>query len=333
MADYTNKKTPPAAEDTKKASKRPDAMNKVVDPKDLDKQADKVADEDEDGEVIKPSKDQDNVADSKQPEKAQNRIKFNPKLDAEISDDGISYETQPALTGHVNEALNQIQRQHRAMAMKRIAPKLKRAREIAQHRRADDAHIQLRAMRTARDIIRQRIIGANGKPYSELDTATKTRIDTMMGGKADAVKKLAVRLIPAVRKAEMDRLSNFNHKDMVSQPKAHPQVNEAYDRLDGAADIGATTRYKKVVVMGSDGKRRIVNRAVKIVAAADQRVNEAIANKAKQSGLSEEVILGIYETAISEYNPYGKYSHLTPQQYAFGTINKAISDWKNLNDE
>jgi phosphopantetheine adenylyltransferase len=109
----------------------------------------------------------------------------------------------------IDEALSVEQRRKRAMIMRRLEPKIKRARERAQSRLADSSHIRGRAAKKARNLIRRRLAG--GKNYADMTPAEKVQIDNRMKSRATAIVKLTNRLINRTRQAEFERLQSYIH--------------------------------------------------------------------------------------------------------------------------
>lgn len=112
-------------------------------------------------------------------------------------------------------------KQRRAMArtMKRLAPRMKRRREQLKKRLADAPHLEKRARKQAKQMVRDRFAGARGKDYSNLNRQAKIAVDKQIDGKSKMIAAFAKRLLPKVRKAEMQRL--------VKQRKAKQQNEEA----------------------------------------------------------------------------------------------------------
>ena len=247
--------------------------------------------------------------------KVKNKIILDPEIEEEPGAP-VTYDR------NVNEALTALQRTHRAQVMRRIEPKLKRAKELAQSRLANDAKLKVRAQKAARNIIRDRLAGRQGISYADMDTATKIRLDKQLESKVGAIKRLAQRLFPKVRQAEQKRHHDFTHKDMTDH-KAKTMA-EAFDKTDGAANTDATSRYKKEVIVGKDGKRRVVTRSVKI-RSIEERVEEGLQKKADSSGFDRETIDEVYARGIAGYNP-DVTPTLTKEQYAFGRVNKFLAD-------
>ena len=97
------------------------------------------------------------------------------------------------------------QRFQRARLLKRLAPKLARMRKIKAKRVADAKTIQKRSLKVARNIIRKKVAGERGAQYKELSPSEKITIDKLVAKKSVMIQKMARRLLPKVRKAEIER--------------------------------------------------------------------------------------------------------------------------------
>jgi len=232
---------------------------------------------------------------------------------------------------NINEskALTALQRLHRAQAIRRIQPKMKIARERAASRKADDKKIAKRSMRKARDIARDRIAGNSGRKYAEMSTGEKIQIDKRLEDKVALIRRIAKRLVPMVRKAEADRFAAYTHKDMINTDKLpHTKMTvkakslkESYDLLDGAVDQKHTSRYGQKIIVGKDGKRRVVPTAITI-----KSVEEGLLKKSRLSGIPLEALQEVYDRGVDDYDPFKHASKLTEQQYAFNRVNKFLAD-------
>jgi hypothetical protein len=106
----------------------------------------------------------------------------------------------------VNEyVLNFQQRRKRAMNIKRIKNKLKVGRERHAKRLATQDELMVRARRMAIQIVRRRFAGKMGQQYRNLTAGEKIQVDKKIQGKAGLVKKIAARILPKVRAAELQR--------------------------------------------------------------------------------------------------------------------------------
>ena len=107
----------------------------------------------------------------------------------------------------IEKPLTPQQRIKRSRIMKRLAPKIAMKRKIAMKKKASSEKIKKRAQQKARDIVRKKLSG--GKDYNSMTFAAKSAIDKKLQAKTQLVKKLARKLIPAMKKAEQQRLKKL----------------------------------------------------------------------------------------------------------------------------
>lgn len=271
---------------------------------------------------------EENREDKSKPKTKLDKVKgtqtiVNPKYDEKPDTEALV----PFGSGlHESKALTALQRLHRAQVIRRIQPKLKLARERSQARRADDKKLAKRSMRKARDFARDRIAGNSGRKYAEMSVGEKIQIDKKLESKVGLIRRIAKRLIPVVRKQEADRFMAFNHKHMTNTDKLpHTKmvvkVKESYDHLDGAEDQKHTSRYTEKIIVGKDGKRRVVPVAVKI-----KSVEEGLLKKSRLSGIPLEALQEVYNRGVEAYDPPKHSKTTTEEQYAFARVNKFLAD-------
>ncbi len=90
--------------------------------------------------------------------------------------------------------------------MKRLAPRMKRKRQIQRKRMADLPRLQRRSRKAALRIIRKRFAGKQGQNYTKLSPSAKLSVDRIIQRHLPRVAKLSTRLLPRIRKAEVQRL-------------------------------------------------------------------------------------------------------------------------------
>lgn len=103
--------------------------------------------------------------------------------------------------------LTPMQRRKKAIIMKRLAPKIARKRKIAMRKKAGVEKIEQRANRAAREYMRQLFL--KGKKYSDLPLQARTNIDKKVEKKKTLMVKLAKRMIPVMRRKEIERLKQL----------------------------------------------------------------------------------------------------------------------------
>lgn len=97
------------------------------------------------------------------------------------------------------------QRLKRARVMRRLAPRIKRKREMLKRRMADPKRLMIRARKAAIRFLRKRVAGKQGQNYASLGPSQKIAIDRLIQKRLPMVGKIAKRLMPRIRKAEIER--------------------------------------------------------------------------------------------------------------------------------
>ena len=106
----------------------------------------------------------------------------------------------------VKKPLTIAQRMKIGRRMKRLAPRMARMRKIRSKRMADPKRLERRARKAAIKILRKRFAGKQGQNYGKLSPGSKMSVDRIVQKKASVIPTLARRLLPKMRKAEMERL-------------------------------------------------------------------------------------------------------------------------------
>ena len=106
----------------------------------------------------------------------------------------------------IEKPLTPQQRMQRSRVMKRLAPRMAMKRKMKAKRKADPNTLKQRAEKKARELIRSKI--AKGY-YESMSYAQKIAIDKKVEAKKVVIKKLAKKLLPKVKKAEMERIEKL----------------------------------------------------------------------------------------------------------------------------
>ena len=107
----------------------------------------------------------------------------------------------------ITEVLSLAQRRKRALTMRKYKAKIAMARKRARKRAATPKALMTRARRRAIQVLRNRVAGEKGKGYTSLSPAEKIMIDQKVQKRKGAIEKIAKRLLPQVKKADMARLA------------------------------------------------------------------------------------------------------------------------------
>ena len=110
-----------------------------------------------------------------------------------------------------DEALTRQQRIARGRIMKRMAKKIARKKKIAMKKMATPEKLEKRARKLARKILTKKIL-KNRKP-SDLSFAEREKLEDKLKKKSAVIGRIARKLKPKVKKAEMERLKRVRGTD------------------------------------------------------------------------------------------------------------------------
>jgi shikimate kinase len=111
------------------------------------------------------------------------------------------------------------QRRKRALVMRRYETKMQMSRERLKRRIASNQKLIGRSRKKAIEIIRKMVAGERGLNYHDLSVSDKLAIDKRVEQRKAAIGKIAARLLPKVRQAEMQRVQMLN------------KVNESFEQF------------------------------------------------------------------------------------------------------
>lgn len=171
------------------------------------------------------------------------QIIINPDEDSVLVKDTVKEGV--ASSTEINERVVSVaERRKRSILMRRLKPRLMRARKIASRRFAKKEMLEKRSRRAARKIIRGRYLGQKGLGYGKATTAEKISMDRIIDKKATpkTIKRLVTRLMPSIRKAEgvrlrraqmrkvTEELANIAKNEMISESA----LTKLYEKAESA---------------------------------------------------------------------------------------------------
>lgn len=215
--------------------------------------------------------------------------------------------------------LTLLQRRRRAILMKRFRNKIKVARARVSRRMADKSRLQVRARRAARRLLRQRLAGPKGKRYASLSPSEKMIIDKRVQQRANIIGKLAKRLMPRVRKAEMDRLKKMRSKGQKSHRKAAPKG--AAEHYNASFELFLAEKYDFTYKMNNTQFKDMVESFLDHIDSQRTNLDEkAEANLLKKSAKYNLAFEELKQVYIDGYdNPINQ---LSPEQSGFNAVNE-----------
>ena len=107
----------------------------------------------------------------------------------------------------MDEVLTPAQRIKRSRVMKMKSSIIAKKRAIAMKKRAPSEVIKKRSMKKARDILTKKIL--NNKSKSELGFGELENLEKKLGKKKAVIKKIAKKMLPALKKAELERIAKL----------------------------------------------------------------------------------------------------------------------------
>lgn len=216
------------------------------------------------------------------------------------------------------------QRRHRSNVMRRMAKKFARLRQMKRLRMAPEARLKFRAQQLARSILRRRLAGERGKNYAKLSPSDKMAVDKIIDSRVKLVKKIAVRLLPVVRKAELVRLKaarsgtkatpqhgaqgaglvREEHDDIITEQISFAILEGKADSLDGLmraglADKSSLSIYKKAVDNPEQAEKYSVYRK-KIFSLFDKLVKVVLKNPAVYFKVKNDIQRDYQKDSVKE---------------------------------
>ena len=110
----------------------------------------------------------------------------------------------------LDEALTRQQRQKRKIMMKRLAPKIARAKKRAEKKMANPEKLKKRANKRARQLIAGTLL--KGRDLTNLSYSEREKLEKRLDKLKPKIAKVAKKILPKVKKVEMERLKQFRDR-------------------------------------------------------------------------------------------------------------------------
>lgn len=191
-------------------------------------------------------------------------------------------------------ALNFQQRLARGREMRRNEPRVYRGQIRYKDRVPSESRLKKRAERMARNVIKMKI---SHIPYDQMSIPEKIMVDKILEKRQQAIRRLAQRLLPKVRKMSIERISG----------------------------AGAPPKPKQMLKMGEETIPYLsesVNTIYALAAGEETKAVKALREKAEKANVPFETILEVYSEALQEYTP----RKISSEQYAFNAVNSFVSN-------
>ena len=254
-------------------------------------------------------------------------IRAGLKLQEDLDREGLGPIDENELT-EARKPLTLLQRRRRAILMRRYKNKMKIARMRVSRRMADKKRLHVRSRRAARRILRQRLAGAKGRSYNSLSPSEKMMIDKRVGQRAAILGRLSTRLMPRVKRAEMERLKRLRRRK--SSSKVHKssrrKIRGTSESLNIQFENFLAENYNFNVAMNDishfEGMvDKFLDHIISETTSLTEKAEKNLQNKAEKNNLDVVDLKLVYQEGYQ--NPTGQQS---PEQTGFMRVNQFIKE-------
>ena len=131
----------------------------------------------------------------------------------------VNAEFENFIGDELDEVLSRQARIKKALILRRYKHKIQRRKKMMRKKLATKDMLVRRARRHAVKLVRKRFMGKKGENYAKLGMADKILIDKKIAEKKAIIDRIANRLLPKVRRAELIRLRDMKKKKPVPSKK------------------------------------------------------------------------------------------------------------------
>jgi len=217
--------------------------------------------------------------------------------------------------------LTLVQRRQRAMQMRRLKSRLTRARKFASNRMASQQSLERRAAKKAKNVLRVRFAGQRGAQYQRMSPSDKVNVDRLIDPKVKNIKKMALRLVPKIRQAEMKRLQFHRMHKKAPAQKIGNFMSFSYNH-----ETGEDLQEKKLLAFVGKVYDTLVNNSL------TEQEQKSLDKKAEKSNMSFHIIAEVYKRGVDEWKLSGDTS-ITPQQAGFNRVNSFLNRGDTFHNE
>ena len=240
--------------------------------------------------------------------------------------------------GLLSEAiLNLAQRRRRGLVMRKFKTKIAASRNRARRRMASTDKLTVRARRAAIRVVRRKVAGAKGADYANLSPSEKMMIDKRVQKRQKAIERIARKLLPTVRKAEIARLRSQNSNKNEAFEAVFGGEQKEYKRyhqlFNGDSTVKHDRRFKfnKKVAVVEDADilaiiEQVANDIYSSIQLDEMKIKDALFTKADKSGVSLGSIQEAYATGVAAWDDTSAFD--TPSQQGFANVSAVIAEGK-----
>jgi predicted transcriptional regulator len=225
------------------------------------------------------------------------------------------------------KALTLVQRQRRARILRAKEPKMQRAKEVSKHKLASEEKLKARAIIKARNIVKMRFAARKGTPYTQLTTSEKIQVDKVVDKKVKLIKRLATRLLPSLRKAEVNRLASFQSGAKLQHATAAP-VNEEFNTIVESLDNKTSMQLVDIIndsidaLNENDNSMGITLKRLLSAVLPEDAATSTLMKKAERTGIPFSTLREVFERGSFAWENDGR---TTQEQFSFSRVNSYIA--------
>ena len=226
------------------------------------------------------------------------------------------------------KALTLVQRQRRARILRAKEPKMQRAKEVSKHKLASEEKLKARAIIKARNIVKMRFAARKGTPYTQLTTSEKIQVDKVVDKKVKLIKRLAARLLPSLRKAEVNRLASFQSGAKLQHATAGPIVNEEFNNIVESLDNKTSMQLVDIIndsidaLNENDNSMGITLKRLLSAVLPEDLATATLMKKAEKTGIPFSTLREVFERGSFAWENDGR---TTQEQFSFSRVNSYIA--------
>ena len=247
--------------------------------------------------------------------------------------------------GLLSEAvLNFAQRRKRGLIMRKFRTKIAASRNRAKRRMANTDKLTVRARRAAIKVVRKKVAGAKGADYANLSPSEKMMIDKRVQKRQRAIERIARKLLPTVRKAEIVRMRSMHtskneaFESVFGEQKEYKRYHQLYNGDKTVKHDRRFIRNKKVAIVEDADVLALIEQVANDIYGNIQldetKIKNALFTKADKSGMSLGAIQEAYATGVAAWDDTSAFD--TPSQQGFANVSAVIAEgnkpglWDNI---
>ena len=264
------------------------------------------------------------------------------RLSKEVYDmvrSGMKIAEELEAEGLLSEAvLNLAQRRKRGLIMRKYKGKIAAARNRAKRRMASTDKLAARARKAAIRSVRSKVAGSKGADYANLSPSEKMMIDKRVAKRQKAIERIARKLMPSVRKAEIARLRSQNTSKneafemMFGEQKQYKRYHELFNKDKTVKHDQRFKFYKQKTSVMEEADalhliEQVANDIYNSIQLDESKIKNALFEKSEKTGIALSEITEAYTAGVDAWNETSAFD--TPSQQGFANVSCMVAEAKH----